>query len=96
MQMIKNMGKKEAIESLRESGVTYEGIGKLYGISRQRVHQIIKHNIESRIKFNKKRRYKYNELRRLGLPVSDAYILRDKSFRDFHQIIAKLIGDKTH
>ena len=40
------MNRKEQMREYRKAGLTYEHIGKIYGISRQRVHQIL----------NKKRR----------------------------------------
>jgi len=33
--------RNEKIQKMRESGMTFEDIGKVFNISRQRVHQII-------------------------------------------------------
>ncbi len=36
-----SMERKQHFDELRSKGLTYESIGKLFGISRQRVHQIV-------------------------------------------------------
>lgn len=44
----KNFKRNQEIKELRKQGLTYEEIGKRYGISRQRVEQICKINYQKR------------------------------------------------
>ena len=41
----KNVGRMKEMQKLRNEGKTYEEIGNMYGLSRQRIEQIVKgHN----------------------------------------------------
>lgn len=48
------MTNKELVQALVEKGFTYQAVGDLLGVSRQRVHQILTKSVTNRVSLGKK------------------------------------------
>jgi len=70
------MNRKETIQSLRDKRYTFQQIGNLFGISRQRVHQILHHQYIPRkyeYKYGQKIRLEGNDYLRELVRIRDNY-----------------------